>query len=181
MKDATVDQQKFDLIYEQHRRSILAYCRRRAPEQDALDAMNETFTVVWRRIGKAPEPDEALPWLYSTARGVLSNQRRSGRRYARLVERTGSLAAADPQSPETQVIYGHEVELVAVALRNLRPRDREILELHVWEELPHAAIAAVLGISETAARQRFARALKRVAVEVNSESMSAPPNERKMT
>lgn len=172
--DTVAARRKFGLLYDLHRRPILAYCRRRAPEQDALEAMNETFATAWRRIDKAPEPGEALPWLYSTARGVLSNQRRSGRRYARLVRRTGSLTAAPPPSPEAQVVYGHEVERVADAMAGLRRTDREILQLHVWEELSHAEIATVLGISEDAARQRFSRALRRVTAEVSARTSVAP-------
>lgn len=167
VKDTSAARRSFDLMYDQHRRSILAYCRRRAPEHDALEAMNETFSIAWRRIDKAPEPADALPWLYSTARGVISNQRRRRQRYARLVQRTGALVAVEPPSPEAQVIYGHELGQVAEAMAGLRPTDREILQLHVWEELSHRDVATVLGISEAAARQRFSRALRRVTTEVN--------------
>lgn len=167
--DATA-RTKFGLIYDLHRRSILAYCRRRAGEQDALDIMSETFAIVWRRIDKAPDPESALPWLYSTARGALSNHRRSGKRYARLIARTGSLAPASPPGPEVQVVHSQELEAVARALQRLRFRDREILQLHVWEELPHAEIGAALGISENAASQRLSRALKRLTAEVDRTS-----------
>ena len=165
---------KFGLIYDLHRRAILAYCRRRAADQDALDVMNETFAVVWRRIERAPDPEVALPWLYSTARGVLSNQRRAGRRYARLISRTGSLAPVKDSGTEAQVIRNHELELVGTALQRLRPRDIEILRLHVWEELSHSSIGVTLGISENAASQRLSRAIKRLAAELKRTGAGFP-------
>ncbi len=107
--DDTGAHRKFGLMYDQHRGPILAYCLRRAREQDALEAMNETFAIAWRRIDKAPEPEQALPWLYSKARGVLSNQRRSSRRLARLISKTGSLAAVPDPGPEAQVVSRQEL------------------------------------------------------------------------
>lgn len=166
MDDRTA-QAKFGLMYDQHRRAVLAYCRRRAGEQDALEVMNETFAIAWRRIAQIPEPENALPWLYSTARGQLSNHRRSRRRFAQLVSRTGSLAAVPQPDPESQVIRRQELDEVAAALARLRPGDQEILRLAVWEELTHAAIGESLGISESAASQRISRATKRLIADVN--------------
>ncbi|MGI9646953.1 MAG: RNA polymerase sigma factor, partial [Acidimicrobiia bacterium] len=136
---------KFEAIYDQHRRAILAYSRRRADEQNAHEIMNETFAIVWRHIGKAPEPDSALPWLYSTARGVLSNRRRSDQRYARLIARAGSMRPVLEIGPEAQVVRNQELQRIATALSRLSPSDREILLLAVWEELPRAVIGEVLG------------------------------------
>ncbi len=158
---------RFKAIYDQHRQAILAYSLRRAHEQDAHDIVNETFTIVWRRIDKAPEADAALPWLYSTARGVLSNQRRSRQRYARLISKSRSIRPLPETGPEAQVIRNQELARVAEALGRLRPPDREILLLAIWEELPRADIGAALGISEAAATKRLSRAVDRLTVEVN--------------
>ncbi len=177
--DDTVARKKFGLMYDQHRRAILAYCMRRAGEQDALEAMNETFTIAWRRIERAPDPAEALPWLFSKARGVLSNQRRGRRRFARLISKTGSLAAIPDPGPEAQVVRRQELAEVAQALERLRPDDQEILRLQVWEELPHAAIGKVLGISENAVYQRVSRATKRLTAQVKQAPIPAPA--RRMT
>ncbi len=177
--DDTVARKKFGQMYDQHRRAVLVYCMRRAGEQDALEAMNETFTIAWRRIERTPDPAEALPWLYSKARGVLSNQRRSSRRFARLISKTGSLAAIPDPSPEAQVVRRQELDEVAHALESLRPDDQEILRLQVWEELPHAAIGEVLGISENAVDQRVSRATKRLTAQVKQAPNPAPA--RRMT
>lgn len=161
--DDTAARRKFGVIYDQHRRAVLAYCRRRAGADDAEEVLNATFAVAWRRIDNVPEPAEALPWLYSTARGQLSNHRRGRQRFARLVSRTGSLAALPQPDPETQIVRRQELDDVAVAFSSLRPGDQEVLRLAVWEELSHAAIGEVMGISETAVSKRVSRATKRLA------------------
>lgn len=50
-----------------------------------------------------------------------------------------------------------------LGLELLAPADREIVLLRQWEGLSFAAAAARLGVSEDAARMRFARALRRLA------------------
>lgn len=164
--DDTTARAKFGSIYDQHRRAVFVYCLRRAAEQDALDALNETFAIVWRRIDTAPDPEVSLPWLYSTARGVISNQRRGRKRFARLIEKTGSLRPVAEAGPDVQVVRRQESADVIRALQRLRAIDREILRLHAWEELPHSTIAEVLGISQTAVDKRVSRALKRLREEI---------------
>lgn len=172
--DSESAHRKFEAIYNQHRRAILAYSLRRANEQDALAIVNETFAIVWRNIAKAPEAEAALPWLYSTARGVLSNQRRSDQRYARLISKSGSMRPLSEVGPEAQVVRNQELERVAAALSGLRPSDREILLLALWEELPRSIIGEVLGISEVAASKRLRRALDRLTAEVNRTDQRRP-------
>ena len=48
------------------------------------------------------------------------------------------------------------------ALENMDPLDREVLALRHFEQMTNVEIARVLGISETAASNRFVRALKRL-------------------
>ncbi len=68
------------------------------------------------------------------------------------------LAAATVSAADTPVVQRVEYELVLEAAARLRPNDREVLRLAVWEELRHDQIAWILGCSESAVRQRFHRA-----------------------
>ena len=67
--------------------------------------------------------------------------------------------------PETVVVRRAEDRRVLEAVGRLRPADQEILRLAGWEEMPHADIAEVLGISAAAVDQRFHRAKRRLARE----------------
>jgi RNA polymerase sigma factor (sigma-70 family) len=60
------------------------------------------------------------------------------------------------------VVRNVEHEELLAALRTLRPVDQEVLRLRVYEELPLADVAAVLGCSVEAAKKRSARALRRL-------------------
>lgn len=157
---------RFDALYRGHHREILAYCIRRLPPAEAEDAAADVFAIAWRRIDDVPPADEAIAWLFGVAHRVLSNHRRAGRRFRRLSGRLGGLGSSPSETPETQVVRSAEQQLLITALESLRWSDQEILRLATWEQLPHASIAEMLGISPSAVGQRLSRARKRLGEEL---------------
>ena len=153
---------RFDELYEQHFRHILAYCRRRIPETDADDAANEVFAIAWRRIEDVPAGDAARPWLFVVAKRVVFRRRRSTRRFRNLIGRAGSVRAATQPDPETVVVQRAELDLVLQAASHLSRDDREVLDLAAWEGLPHREIGEILGCSTNAVDQRLHRAKQRL-------------------
>lgn len=152
----------FDNLYERYHRPVLAYCLRRTSRADAHEAANETFTVAWRRFADMPPTDQALPWLYSVARKVLSHQHRSATRFARLTAKATRMPEPHTPGPETVVVRRQEYTSVLEAIGRLRPEDREMLLLSAWEGLTHAEIASAMGFSLAAVDKRLARAKQRL-------------------
>lgn len=154
---------RFDELYAQHFREVLAYCLRRGQVDDAYDAANEVFAIAWRRIADVPRGDSARPWLFVVAKRVLYRRRRGSRRFHRLVERMGSLKQSGGLDPATVVVQRAEYDAVVEAASHLSTQDREVLNLAAWEGLPHREIAEVLGCSIDAVDQRLHRAKQRLA------------------
>jgi RNA polymerase sigma-70 factor (ECF subfamily) len=154
---------RFEAMYREYHRQVYAYFRRRTDLSGARDCAAETFLVAWRRIDDVPEGERALPWLYGTARKVLANHRRSLGRFSRLVQRTSHAGADPPDEPETVVVRREEDQEVIDALARLRPADRELLCLAIWEEVPRETLAEMQGCSTHALNQRIYRAGRRLA------------------
>lgn len=165
----TSSEQQFREVYAAHHRRVYAYCRRRTrgPEA-AADCAAEVFLVTWRRIAEVPPGERALPWLYAVARRVVANHHRGARRRVRLAERAAGANENPGPGPEAVVIRREEDQEILDALSRLRPADRELLRLAVWEELPHAAIGEILGCSAHAVDQRLYRATRRLARELGT-------------
>lgn len=175
----TDDEKIFGDLYHRHYHAVLAYCRRRTNASDAQDATSEVFLVAWRRFGDRPSDDRVLPWLYGIAYRVVGHQWRSRSRRRRLRERIVSIVEPPHPAPETVVVRRSEDRRVIEAAARLRPADQEILRLAGWEQLPHADIATILGISPAAVDQRFHRAKKRLAREYDRLNHHNQPNERR--
>ncbi len=174
--------ERFRQLYDATYPRIMAYTlRRAASREDALDAVSETFMIVWRRLEDVPPDPRRVPWVYGVARRVLANQFRSRARRARLKERLESEGRVGGGEPD--------FDLVHQALSQLRPVDRELLTLSAWDDLDNEEIAEVMALSPQnvavrlhRARSRLARSLARLGMRgfpqqpVKSEDVDRTPN-----
>jgi RNA polymerase sigma-70 factor (ECF subfamily) len=179
MTSTTDNRSRFEAIWRHHRRQVLAYCLRRASSADAEDACAETFLVVWRRIDDIPPDPRTVLALYGIARRVMSNQTRSHFRRGRLHTKLNSLGVAPVADPLHVVVQSADDRVVSDAVQRLKPTDREIVMLDVWEDLSRAEIAEVMGMTRAAVDQRIHRAYQKLAraLEPVSEirSIGSPP------
>lgn len=156
---------RYRRIYDAHHTAVLAYCLRRVGSADAQDAAAEVFTIAWQRLDKVPPDEGQRPWLYGVAYRVLSHQWRAEGRRSRLVARVASARALPTPSLDGLVVQRQEYELVRQAAARLKPLDREVLQLVMWEGMTHDQVAEMIGSTGPAVKQRFHRAKRRLARE----------------
>jgi RNA polymerase sigma-70 factor (ECF subfamily) len=158
---------RLEALYLAHADAVYAYAKRRAERAVAEDVVMEVFVVACRRLEEVP--DQPLPWLLGCARRVLANQRRGAMRADALRDRLQS--AAQPGRVDHDA-----VEVLASALEDLRPDDREIILLSAWEGLDLHELALTLRCSRGAAAVRLHRARRRLrhALERERGAMSDP-------
>lgn len=174
----------FTALYRWARPRVVSYAlRRTGSAEDALDVVAETFAIAWRRIDDVPQGDDALLWLYVTARHVLANEARRAHRRTELVTRA---ARALRQSGFEVPPRDDEGFTALELLRSLPEPDREVLMLSAWEGLGAAEIGRVLGCSPTAARIRLHRARRRLgeavtAIDADEASTSKRTTPRRHT
>ena len=161
-------EERFAAMFEREHQALLGYALRRVAEPaDAADVVAETFLVAWRRLSDVPVDDGERPWLFGAARRILLNQRRGERR---------RLALADRLRAELGHLDAHEPADSALerAMLRLPEPDRELLRLLAWEDLDHAGIATVLGLSRGAVRVRLHRARRRLRAALDDEGLPGP-------
>jgi RNA polymerase sigma-70 factor (ECF subfamily) len=151
---------RFESIYREFSPQVFTYCLRRTREPDEVFA--ETFLVVWRRIDDVPPSPGTLPYLYGIAGRVLSTHLRGLRRRTRLDAKLASLGVEPPLDPGAAAL-SPRLQEVAAAVERLPFKDREIVKLYAWEELPRETIAQIMGMTRNAVDQRIHRAYKRLA------------------
>jgi RNA polymerase sigma-70 factor (ECF subfamily) len=168
----TSDEQRFTELFRAHLAQVLAYCRRRLPDDLADDAVAETFTTAWRTLARAPE-DQRL-WLLGLARGSVANLRRRRDRFARLGDRLATLDRPVPERDHAEATGWQGPFLTA--FDSLSGDDQEVLRLTTWEGLGSAEAAAVLGCPTSAVRVLLHRARQRLRKALaQAESAGTPP------
>ncbi len=148
--------------------------RNRRGDADASDVAQDVLLIATRKFGefRGQNTRTFLGWLY----GILDNRilqviRPRGRRNVAGSLRRGGLsswsAAQEPADSATSVatrLSGEEeLEQLARAASWCRAEDLTVISMRLDDKLDHDAIAARLGITVPAARQRYSRAVRRVA------------------
>jgi RNA polymerase sigma factor (sigma-70 family) len=166
-REAGLNSQEFDERLRETIPHLVRYFARRVSfPEDASDCLSETLTIMWQKRARIPKgEDQARFWSYGIARGVLSNYRRGHMRRQRLSERLRNELLSDNASEEVEVD-----EELTNAMRDLKPADRELLILVVWDGLPVSAAGAILGLKPEAARARYSRIRKRLRHSLQSHS-----------
>ena len=146
---------RFEAFYRFHRQSIADYVQRRVIVLDAEDVVAQVFLVAWRRFEVIPPPPEDRLWLFGVARRMVADHRRSTMRRLRLTDRLVGEARGPDSSTES---FGLLHARVDAALEILRPAEREVLRLVLWEGLSHNDASTVLGCTANAVELRYRRA-----------------------
>ena len=127
----TANDARFVGVYGELFRYVYAYCRRRTSTDQVDDAVADVFLAVWRRIDELPGESEVLPWLYSVAYGVLSNQWRGTSRRRKLDQKLKAIGVETVAAPEDYVVIRHEYHQVLQAVTGLRATEQEIRTLNL--------------------------------------------------
>lgn len=147
---------------------------------DASDVLQEVYIDAHQRIAhyvKKPELSFYV-WLRQLATqrliGLYRRHLLAEKRDARLEEplnqhnagRTSTLMAAhlvaDLATPSQLLMQAEMIGQIEQALGDMEDLDREVVALRHFEEMRNSEVAEVLGINETAASNRYVRALLRL-------------------
>jgi RNA polymerase sigma-70 factor, ECF subfamily len=133
-------------------------------EEDARDVLQEAYLRAYRGLRRFRGDAAFSTWLYRiTANCASTHVTRRGRTRTAELEPDAAVPDDRPEhDPEARASVTEETARVAAAVAELPPRLRAVVVLRDIYDLPHEAIAAELGISETAAKVRLHRARKRL-------------------
>ncbi|HVM58150.1 MAG TPA: sigma-70 family RNA polymerase sigma factor [Gaiellaceae bacterium] len=155
------DREAFEQLYHRYLRSVFGLALRRLRDrQRAEDAVQETFSAIWRSAGSyRPERGPAAPWLYAVARNAIVDRLRARSEPPGELPETASGEPGPAERAETAYVAWR----VHRALEELPAREREVIELAYWSGLSQSEVADFLGIPLGTVKTRTRSALARLA------------------
>ena len=161
------DHGAFETLYRRYSRSVLGLALRRLGDRGrAEDALQETFTAIWRAAKTyKPERGPAAPWLFAVARNSISDRGRARREPPAEAPDEPSLEAGPAEQAEHSWLSWR----VHSALEILPSQERELIELAYWSGLSQSEIANLIGIPLGTVKTRTRSALARLASELEEE------------
>ncbi len=150
---------------------VARYVSRRTAGNDIQDVVSDTFLTAWRRFDELP--NDALPWLFVTARKLIANRHRSTERRGALREKliSGSAWVLE-QAPRSDLSEVDERLLAAIA--ELPDAEREAFMLVAWDGLDALRASRAAGCSAATFRMRLHRARRRLKQQIGPQRPFVP-------
>ena len=163
------DPEAFAAFYRRHVGSIVGFfVRRTACHETAADLTAETFAQAYLSLHRYhPTGAPARAWLAAIARHQLAHFVRAAEVASRARRRLGMRPVPAGDEPLEQLMESLDARRDGVALRvamdELTDGVADALRFRVVDGLAYADVAARLGCTEAAARQRVARGLSHLS------------------
>jgi RNA polymerase sigma-70 factor (ECF subfamily) len=150
------DQGAFEHLYSKYHDKVLGIARGILLDGDeAADAVQEIFTLVYRNLHRFDRRSRFGTWLFRIAVNRSIQEARRNRHQRKHVELSEDIVGGnqlDDDAPDPAIQR---------ALAALQPADRAMLTLFYWEDLSLNEIASSLGCGSNAAKTRLYRARER--------------------
>lgn len=133
-------------------------------EEDARDVVQEAYLRAYKGLKRFRGDAQFTTWLYRITANCASTHlsKRSKHRHDELSDDLEVADTSGRGAPEEHADRGDTRARLREALADLPPRLRAVVVLRDIYDLPHEAIAAELGISESAAKVRLHRARRKL-------------------
>lgn len=153
------DRDAFRQLYRALHGPVWRYVRARVPsDAQAEDVVAEVFFKLLEALPRFdPSRGTVVGYVLASARNALVDRARTQPH----VSLEAALAIADPSADaEYALSRREEGERLQRAMAGMDEQTRELLSLRYVDGLRHADIAAVVGLSDAAVRQRLSRAVR---------------------
>jgi RNA polymerase sigma factor (sigma-70 family) len=132
---------------------------------DPENVAQEAFVRLHLQWGRLRDHDKALPYL----RATVANLSRMRLRHLRVARRKEPPAQLDAASAETQAMAAYRNSPVWTALGALTVRQRQVIVLRFWLDLPLADIAAILNVSVGTVKATLSQAAAKLRAALQAE------------
>jgi len=155
-------QVRFDFLYQEQFSTVYKFGYRLLGDAEkAKDLAQEVFLRLYRCLNGTEPVHNVRGWIYRTAANLSLDWIRHETRFMK-ISTLGFGRNGLVHEIEKDFDKAEEISAVRKALKQLRPRDRILLNLY-QEELSYKEIALATGLRRSSVGQLVSRAIKRLA------------------
>ena len=147
---------RLEWLIRRHAAELLTFLTRMVGDRHCAEELfQEVFLAVWLKRQQYQYPRPFRPWLYA----IALNRCRAVFRLRTPAPLSLDGEQTDPAdgdaSPVEQTIAAETAGIVAEAVTRLPPRQRAVVVLRIWQGLPYARIAEIVGCTEGTVRSHM--------------------------
>lgn len=153
----------FRALFDRHAAVLYRLARRRlSSDDDARDVVQQTLLQVHRARHDFRRGSRLRPWLFTIAMNLVREHYRKHSRRREQPLDSVPVSAEPTVEPEDAERARERSARVRAALASLPDAQREVIELHWFENSPYDEIATIVGASVAAVRVRAHRGYERL-------------------
>ena len=155
------DERSATALVSRHAPAVARFVASLGGREEAPEVVQDTFVRAFGSLDQFRGASSLRTWLFTIARRLLLDRRRSERR-SRIAGRVSDGDAVTEYDALDDLLARESEARVREAISRLTPTQREVFTLRVTEGLSYREIADVVGTTEGAARVHFHHAMRTV-------------------
>ena len=153
------DERAFADLVRRFSKKLLNFFIRSGVQYDAEDLVQQTFLRLYRYRDRYVRRAKVSTFLFILARQVWIDELRKRKRRERLADEFAEEVAQHVAPSAADEVAGAGTVDLTAALAKLPEGMRLVVELGVYQDLPYAEVAEILGIPEGTVKSRMFNAL----------------------
>ncbi len=156
---------EFAELYDQYFPKVFAYVYGRVQHKEAsLDIVSDVFEKAFVKKQSLRSAEAFGSWLFTIARNEVASHWRKEKPAAKALQDAAwhNELNQQPASPEDTLLHRERLSHLVSLLRQLPPREQEIISLKFDAELTNREISNILNTSEVNVRVTIFRALRKL-------------------
>jgi len=162
------DRQAFSALVERHQKPLyylaLRYLKNDA---DAADVTQRAFVRIYQRLDSFRGDASFRTWAYRITINLALNHLRDHKRETASEIEDNAVAIAPVGAGDLE--KRRRAQRLREAIEALPPKQRTVIELRIYDELPFKEVATLANCSENAAKVNFHHGMKRLRQLMNSD------------
>lgn len=157
--------QPIEAACEQYRQRICTYFTLKVSAMAAEDLTQQTFLRAIENIASFKGNSSLFTWIFKIAQNTAKNEYRSRSR-----KKEHPYDFTDYESQSISLDFAKYVEIrvdISTALKKLNELDQQIISLRFFVDCALSEISAIVGMRESAVKNRLYRALEKMRSELN--------------
>lgn len=155
------DERAATILVERHSGAVARYVGSLGVREAGSEVVQDTFVRAFSSLDSFRGESSLRTWLFTIARRLVADLRRSERRKREVLAVDESDAATEYDALDG-LIADESRQRMQEAIERLSPTQREVFVLRVSEGLSYKEIAEIAGTTEGAARVHYHNALRQV-------------------
>jgi RNA polymerase sigma-70 factor (ECF subfamily) len=155
------EQRAATLLVERHAAALARFAASVGAREDVQEVVQDTFVRAFASLDGFRGDSSLRTWLFTIARRLILDRRRSARRRGEQVEVQEGDVVTEYDSLD-EVVADETRARLRAAMEELSPTQREVFVLRVSEGMSYKEIADSVGTTEGAARVHYHNAMRAI-------------------